>query len=126
MAMRKGKSGKTALPAVGTLTVADVVSRRWATGLPQSSDYYYDEPTRNLTKKSSDGQFPPEGMDLSDTWVVAVVRSGLSGDDRSERWPIVFTRLVRCTLHSEHLLHYVEFALTASVRVFGISRHELQ
>ena len=32
-------------------------------------------------------------MDLSDALVVvAVVRSGLSGDDRADRWPIVFTR----------------------------------
>ena len=31
-------------------------------------------------------------MDLSDAWVVAVVRSGLSGDDRADRWPMVFTR----------------------------------
>ena len=31
-------------------------------------------------------------MDLSDAWVVAVGRSGLSGDERTSRYPAVFTR----------------------------------
>ena len=31
-------------------------------------------------------------LDLANTWVVAVVQSGRSGDDRTRRWPAVFTQ----------------------------------
>ena len=31
----------------------------------------------------------------------------------------------RCTLHSEHGQHYIDFAVTAPIRVFGNFRHEL-
>ena len=54
--------------------------------------YYYDEHTLTLTKNSDDNDFPPEGMDLSDAWVVAVLRSGISGEERSDRYPTVFTK----------------------------------
>ena len=57
-----------------------------------TEDYYYDEHTLTPTKKSDDNDFPPEGMDLADAWVVAVVRSGISGEERSDRYPTVFTK----------------------------------
>ena len=86
------------LPAIHTLTYDKVISRRWTEDLPTSADYFFDEPTVILNKRSDDNDFPPDGMDLSDAWVVAIVRSGISGDDRHRRWPIVFTqRILRAT-----------------------------
>ena len=65
------------MPAISFLEYHDVISRRYRKELLKSGDYYYDEPTLTLTKKSDDEDFPSQGMDLSDAWVVAVVRSVL-------------------------------------------------
>ena len=43
----------------------------------------------DLTKKSN--EFPPRGMDLSDACVVAVTKSMISGAERQDRYPSVFT-----------------------------------
>ena len=82
------------LPAISSLTYDKVISRRWAESLPISADYFYNEPTLVFNKRSDDNEFPPDGMDLSDAWVVAIVRSGISGDDRHRRWPSVFTQRI--------------------------------
>ena len=62
-------------------------------------------------------------MDLSDAWVVAVVRSGLSGEDRAERWPIVFTRkgLRAAYVHKGQPAkgHDITSKCTRYVRIFG-------
>ena len=72
-----------------TLKVSDLISRRWDEGLPETADYYYDEPlpTAKLTKRSDPEDFPPDEMDLSDRWVVAVIESQISHEDsQSEPW----------------------------------------
>lgn len=78
-----------ALPPLSELKQGDVISRRWEQGLPRTNDYYYDEPVIVLTKNSTD--FPPKHMDLSNAWVVIVVKSGISGSARQSKYPDVFT-----------------------------------
>ena len=99
------------------------ISRRWAIGLEQTSDYFYDEPITRLSKKSSENDFPPANMDLSDAWVVAIVRSGISSDDCFSRWPVVFTqRSLRSTFFHEGQAHKEHDGTTKIVkyaRIFG-------
>ena len=82
------------LPSMQTLKVGDLISRRWDEGLPETADYYYDEPppATKLTKKSGPEDFPPDDMDLSDRWVVAVIESQISHEDRARRWPAAFSQ----------------------------------
>ena len=66
--------------------------QRWSPGLPQTADHYYDEELpAKLLKRNDFSDWPPQGMDLSDAWVIAVIRSTLPGRHRYERYPTVFT-----------------------------------
>ena len=56
-------------PFSGTTGVS---ASRWQESLPGTADYYYDEPTVELTKRST--KLPPDKMDFSDTWVVAILK----------------------------------------------------
>ena len=46
------------LRALSQLPPEDVISRRWATGLPKDENYFYDEETKILTKRSNDRPVP--------------------------------------------------------------------
>ena len=80
------------MAAISSLATDKVITRRWKKSLPKSLDYYYDEPVLVLTKKSKENDFPPDEMDLSDTWVTAIVKSSISADERFRRWGCVFTQ----------------------------------
>lgn len=54
--------------------------------------------TTKLSKRSDPEEFPPNEMDLLDRWVVAIVESQISGEDRARRWPAAFsTKGLRAT-----------------------------
>ena len=59
--------------------------------LPQTPDYLYDEESPAKSKKSSSqDNDPPDSMELSEAWVVAVVRSGISSEEECvhmKPWP---------------------------------------
>ena len=50
-------------------------------------------PAFQLEKQKPDhaDKFSPDGLDLSDTWVVKLVRSDLKKEERFKRWPKVFS-----------------------------------
>ena len=75
-------------------TQRTVAPKRWAPALPITAAYYYNEPVppvRQLSKEDEKSAklFPPR-MDLSDAWVVEIVRSDLTGRERAEMYPTVF------------------------------------
>ena len=63
--------------------------KRWKKGVPETSEFYYDEeiPHRTLKKTNSPSPFPPPKMDLSDAWVATILAAGFSAKDRFETWP---------------------------------------
>lgn len=86
--MGKSRRAKSNVPAMAALSPDQLVARRWAPGLPETIDYYYDEDVEDLSRKS---MYPPENMDLSDAWVVVIVNSKLSRDERGTGWPSIFS-----------------------------------
>ena len=74
---------------MSTLAFDQLISRCWAQGLLESRDYYYNKDVPNLQSKSAD--FLPNHIDLSDTWVVAIVNFKLSQEDRGVLWSCVFS-----------------------------------
>ncbi len=66
--------------------------RRWQHGLPHSPDFYYDEdlPARTLNKTLDRAVFPPRNMDMSDAWVVKILKADFTGAERHAEWPAVF------------------------------------
>ena len=82
--------------------IADFMKLALSFSLPQTSDYYWDKPVppNVLSAKVDSSTFPPDGMDLGDTWVIAIVSNlGISGRQRHKRWPAVFLQKY---LHSEY------------------------
>ena len=78
------------MKALSALTLKELESRRWAREMPETANWYYDEPIKDVTKRIS--KFPPDNLELSDAWVTAIIRSTtISRDDRGKRWPDVFT-----------------------------------
>ena len=75
------------------------MARRWKSGLPESADYFYDEEVKDVWKKPKD--FPPDNLELSDAWVVTIVNSKLSREERGDAWPAVFT--LRGALRAQYL-----------------------
>ena len=69
------KAATSGLPALSSLDNEQMVSRRWEEGLPHTADYYYDEPLpeKTLTRTSKD--IAPDGLDLADVWVVAIMQA---------------------------------------------------
>ncbi|KAM0802331.1 hypothetical protein BDR22DRAFT_887570 [Usnea florida] len=69
----------------GTSTpVGRAIPERWVVGKAYSANYYYDEIT--------DDALPPKQIDLSDYWVVKVVKAGIGPTERQTFWPAVFTK----------------------------------
>ena len=73
-------ANKDALPPISSLSPDQVVSRRWTEDLPETSDYYWDTEIKDISKKLR--EYPPDNLDLSDAWVVAIVSSKLSREER--------------------------------------------
>ena len=56
--------------------------------------YYFDEPLNDI--------LPPDGLDMSDFWVVQVMKSGLKPTDRRDKYPAVFaSRYLRTVYRNE-------------------------
>ena len=89
MAKSKREKTKATLPGMSTLAFDQLISRCWAQGLLESRDYYYNKDVPNLQSKSAD--FLPDHIDLSDTWVVAIVNFKLSQEDCGVLWSCVFS-----------------------------------
>ena len=91
--MPKAKE-KAAGPApMSCLSGQALIARRWGAELPHTFEYYYDEAAKDLWKKASaSSSFPPDDMDLSDAWVVAICNSRLTGEERGARWRNVFQK----------------------------------
>ena len=63
-----------------------------ANGLVSTPEYYYDEPLpAGQLEKNNPGDFPPGGLNLSDAWIVKIVKSDLEKEDRFKAWPAVFS-----------------------------------
>ena len=76
-------SPSTVAPSVANSTPIDrAMPERWTLGKPYSANYYYDEITTD--------DLPPDQIDLSDYWVVRVVKAGIRAKERQARWPAVF------------------------------------
>lgn len=71
---------KEALSSISSLNQDQVISRRWTGHLNETADYYSDDEIKNVSKKLT--EFPPNQLDLSDAWVVAIVNFKLSREDR--------------------------------------------
>lgn len=82
-------SGGAATPA--NPVVIKAIPKRWKTGDPQTSDYYWDEklPNKTLLKTDDPSYFPPQ-MDLSDAWVAVVIEAGFTAKERAAKYPAVF------------------------------------
>ena len=80
--------------SVGRKTRSQDPILRWATGLPKTDDFFWDEPLPdhklNKDVQTDSAWFPPDGMDLADAWVIQVIISNLTGAERHKRWPKVF------------------------------------
>ena len=78
------------MKALSSLTLEELASRRWTAEKPETEDWFYEEPLKDIQKRLT--KFPPYNLDLSDAWVVAILNcSTLSIDDRGINWPAVFT-----------------------------------
>ena len=75
-----------------TTVAAPIMPKLWSPGKGQNAAWYYDEPlpTYQLDKGNDEHEFPPDNLDLSDAWVVKLMRSNLNREDRHARWPTVF------------------------------------
>ena len=82
------------------LTTDQLIARRWTDGLPETADYYYDSEVRDVSRKLK--EYPPENLDLSDAWVVAIVNSKLTREERGAGWPTVFTNRGALRAHYVH------------------------
>ena len=66
--------------------------QRRSPGLPQTADCYYDEELlAKMLNRNDLSDWPPQGINLSDAGIIAVIRSTLPGRQRYERYPTVFT-----------------------------------
>lgn len=83
--MAKIKTAALTLSAISSLVDEDVIGRRWDEDQLESAGYYFDEQITiiKLTKKSNPDNYRSDELDLSDFWVVAIVESGMSGDETS-------------------------------------------
>ena len=88
--MSAATNATTASPAVDTNSSANTTNRvlpeRWTEGKPFTAQYYYDEPLPD-----SQDTLPPNDVDLSDVWVVHVLKANVRPVDRTKRWPAVFS-----------------------------------
>ena len=69
-----------------------------------SDNVFYDEPipAHKLEKNNASHVFPPDGLNLSDAWVVKIVQSDLRKEDRYKRWPAVFSsRLLKTSYQNK-------------------------
>ena len=77
-----------------------VVSRRWTKDLDETPDFYFDMEIKDVSKKLK--EYPPDNLDLSDAWVVAIVDSKLTREERGASWPTVFTNRGALRAHYVH------------------------
>ena len=77
------KMARTASSAGTSTPVGRAIPERWVVGKAYSANYYYDAIT--------DDALPPKQIDLSDYWVVKVVKAGIGPKERQTFWPAVFT-----------------------------------
>ena len=69
-----------------------VIPSKWIPGKSSTSEYYYDEPLpAGQLEKKNPRDFPPDSLNLSDAWIVKIVRSDLKKEDRFKAWPSVFS-----------------------------------
>ena len=73
--------------------LADDEPVRWEQGM-SIENTYWDEPLPghklDTKDKADQDLFPPTGIDLSDAWVIEIVRSNLTGVERAAKYPKVF------------------------------------
>ena len=58
-------------------------SRRWNEQKPNTPDFFYDEPIKDANKRPR--EYPLDDVDLIDAWVVAIVNSKVSRDERAKK-----------------------------------------
>ena len=84
----KARSKAPKLLSISSLTQDELMSRRWSSDKPETAEWYYGEPIKDVTKSLK--AYPPDNVNFSDAWVVAIVNSSLSREDRGTYWPSVF------------------------------------
>ena len=85
-AVKFSRSAAALLP-LAALTQDKINSRRWTEEQPNTPDFFYDGPIKDVNKKP--GEFPPGGVELSDAWVFAIVRKSSlsrSQDRATTQW----------------------------------------
>ena len=88
-AVKFSRSASALLP-LAAFAQDKINSRRWTDEQPNTPDFFYDEPIKDVNKKP--GEFPPGGVELSDAWVVAIVKSSnMSRDERVTTWLVVIS-----------------------------------
>lgn len=101
--MSEAANSTTAIPVPvanpSTTTPALPVERplpeKWTKGKPHSAPYFYDEPE----DRDAQDFLPPNGLDLSDRWVVLVLKANVRTKERHERWPTVFSSKYLASLY---------------------------
>lgn len=79
--------------ATSASAVVKPETKRWIESYPQTQNYFDDEelPTRKLIKFDKPFLFPSK-MNLTDVWVVIVLKAGFTTEERNKRWSAVFTK----------------------------------
>ena len=71
------------------LPTEQLYTRRWTETGPSNASYFYDEPIKDINKRPA--EFPPVDTNLSDAWVVVVLKS-TGREERAKNWDAVFTQ----------------------------------